>query len=710
MTVHPGHEYEWCRSESVNGALEGGVPGHTRRGVGAVKAAGELEGTRDALIEAVLLRMASGGEDPLALVRDLVAAVRPKSPADTGEAARSWRAMLALLEANQEYRQAAAETVLALFAGRQQRTLYTEAGVLPNTGFFSELRRSLTHKFLPELVDEDDLRDCVAIIFPRPSTWLRTVPLADRTAFWKLLSSVPDVALEAHATIREQMLDAAVVLGHRTASMGLEPELLRVLPRLARGESPFIALSDQLGLFVRSFRSPGAAAQGTGEEDERHVLVLVDQCRDAVARARQAAATRGTSMALTFLLVRLGQHLERLELLVRVLAARFNAEARAELAERWGSFLRHAIESELERNSIRRHVADLTGILSLRVTENAGHTGEHYIAVDRADWARMWGAAAVGGFFIALLALLKIRGASLHLAVLNEGLLNGAIYGIGFAVIHVFHGTVATKQPAMTAATLASALGRIRSRSREIEEVADLVAATVRTQSAAIAGNLLVAFPLALAVGVALRSGSGHSIPEAKAAKLLADIDLLALAPLLYAAVAGIWLFAAGIVSGYVDNLVAYGRLSERVAAHPGLRRVLGAERSQKVGDYLGRNAGGLSGNLFFGVMLGITPVLGIVSGLPLDIRHIAFSAANFGYALTAPDFHVAAWVVLRCLAGILAIGTVNLIVSFFLALWLALRAHQASLASLRGLLPALVRQLREKPSRFFFPGRQEEG
>lgn len=669
-------------------------------------AGGGNEGARAAAVEAVLRRMAAGGEDPLVLVRDLMESLRPRSRRNRGEAARSWRAVLSLLEADGGYRRAAAQTVLAMFAGRDQRSLYAEAGVLPNTGFFSELRRSLAHKVLPEVVDEGNLRDCVAVVFPRGDAWLRAVPAEDRAAFWKLLARAPAASPEASGEIRAQLVDAAVVLGHRVASMGLEPELLRVLPRLARGESPFIALSDQIGLFVRTFRLPRTAADPAGEGEESHILVLVDQCRDAVVRARQAAASRGTSMALTFLLVRLRQHLERLELLVHLLATPVGAENSTELPERWGPFLRHVVEGELERNSIRRHAANVLGLLALRVTENAGRTGEHYIALSRPEWFGMWRAAAVGGFFIALLALLKIQGAGLHLAVLNQGLLNGLIYGMGFAVIHLCHGTVATKQPAMTAATLAAALGRIRGRPREVEGTADLVAATVRTQSAAIAGNLLVALSLALAIGAALGHGTGRFIPDAKAAALLADIDLFAVLPLLYAAVAGVWLFAAGIVSGYVDNLVAYGRIGERVALHPRLREVLGAGRSKAVGGYVDRNAGGLAGNLFFGLMLGLTPVLGIVTGLPIDIRHIAFSAANLGYALTALDFQVAGGTLLRCAAGVLAIGTVNLGVSFVLALGLALRARNSSLASLRGLLPELGRRLRARPSQFFFPVR----
>ena len=660
-------------------------------------------------VEEVLRRMVAGSEDPLVLVRDLMAAIRPRSRIDEGAATRRWQALLDLLEEPADYRRAASATLLALFADREQRPLYTEAGLLPNTGFFSELRRKLAHKLLPELVDPGNLRDCVRIIFPesRDTAWLWAIPAADRVAFWQLLGREPDTDATAHRRMRDQLLDSAVILGHRIAAMGLEPELLRILPRLAGGVSPFIALSDEVsrlaGLYGRVDAAPEVA-----ENDERHLLVLLEQCRDAVRRAHQVAATRGTSLALTFLVVRLQQHLERLDLLVRLLATPLDSAATAELAERWSAFLGDVIRGEQQRNSLRKHLADLLVLLSLRVTENAGRTGEHYIAHDRSEWRGIGRAAAGAGLLIAFMALLKIQGSSLILAPLNKGLMNGAIYGVGFVIIHLCHGIVATKQPAMTAATLAAAVSQTRGRLWEIERLAGLIVATVRGQIAAIAGNVLVAFPLAVAVALAFKLQTGGSlVAPTKATLLLREVEPLAGPALLYAAVAGFWLFTAGLVSGYVDNQAAYGQLGERVARLPWLLWLLGPERAGRLGGYLDGNAGGLTGNLFFGMMLGLTPAVGAITGLPLDIRHIAFSAANYGYSLVSLDFRLETLTLLRCGLGVLLIGAVNLAVSFSLALWVALRSRNVDISSAASLLPELGRRLRTRPLAFFVPARE---
>jgi site-specific recombinase len=172
--------------------------------------------------------------------------------------------------------------------------------------------------------------------------------------------------------------------------------------------------------------------------------------------------------------------------------------------------------------------------------------------------------------------------------------------------------------------------------------------------------------------------------------------------------VAGVWLFVSGLVSGYVDNMAAYSRFGDRVARLPWLVSGIGKNRAERVGAYLNQDLGGLAGNIFFGLMLGLTPALGIALGLPLDIRHVAFASANLGYALTALDFRVDAVTILRGCAGVATIGLVNLAVSFSLALWVAMRSRGADFREIAVLLPGLWRQFKSSPKQFFVIPRGE--
>lgn len=657
-------------------------------------------------IETAIRHLASSGADPLDALAALLDALRPRRADDAAAARRNWGEMLDLLARDSACRDGMRAALLGLFTERNTLAFYSEAGMLPNTGFFSELRRKIAHRVLPEIADRNELKDCVSIVFPeaRDQDWLEFIGEEQRAAFWRALDlrALPGETLRALAF---RLLDATQVLSQRIGAMGLEPELLRVTPRLGEGESPFIGLNTELTGFVARFRQ-NLVMPDIVPEDEKHALVLLEQCREVVARARQTAAAQGTSMSLSYLLTRLEQHLLRLELLLGVLSTRFDASRHAAV-ERWSTLIHHILAGERRHNSVSSHFSGLLGQLALRVTENAARTGEHYIAQDRAEWLLMWRAAAGAGVLIAILALLKILGKDLDLALLNQGLLNGAIYGLGFALVHLLHFVIATKQPAMTAASIAATISQSRGHLREIERLANLAVATLRSQFAAILGNVLAAFPVALAAGLAIQFAGGRFESVEKAHHLLHELDPIGSLALLYAAIAGVWLFVAGLVSGYVDNMAAYSRFGARVARLPWLRRAAGEPRAERIGAYLDQNSGGLAGNLFFGLMLGLTPALGLATGLPLDIRHVAFSSANLAYALVALGFDVDPGALFKGILGVALIGLVNLVVSFTLALWVAMRARGADFRQAAALPPALVQKFRARPASFFIPPKE---
>lgn len=636
--------------------------------------------------------------DPLPLLVQLFDAVRPKRSRNKAQALQRWQRMLRLLEIPRYY-DGLRTALLALFAQRRLLAFYSESALLPNTGFFSELHRKLAHRLLPELADPAELRDCIRLLFHRPDdeVWLSTIPIEDQLAFWRLLTPPSSRMLE-------QLSEACLVLSHRICAMGLEPDLLRVLPQLKTCRSPFLALHEELAWFtaevlrVEDETSPS-------EEDKRQLLVLIDQCHDVVRRARhQATAVTGTSMPLTFLLTRLEQHLQRLELLVEVLAIRVQSVPDSEVVDRWSVFLADAVVGELRRNSLRRHFADLTGQVALLVTENAARTGEHYIASDRQEWLGMLWAAAGGGVIIAALALLKVKGAGLHLPILSQGLLNGLVYGGGFLLVHLLHFAIATKQPAMTAAAIAATVSQTRGRLRDQEQLLELMVNTVRSQFAAVLGNVGVALPLAMVIGLMAGLMQRELMGLEKACSLVKELNPFTTLTLFYAAITGVWLFVTGLISGYIDNLSAHGQIGPRIAQLTWLQRMAGARAAERVGNYISSNAGGLAGNLFFGLMLGVTPAVGQMLGLPLDIRHIAFSSANVGYAVVVFNFVMSPSVLLAAVIGVMLIGLVNLVVSFSLALWVAMRSRGVPFKSVLSLLVPLLRRLIKHPLEFLLP------
>ena len=197
----------------------------------------------------------------------------------------------------------------------------------------------------------------------------------------------------------------------------------------------------------------------------------------------------------------------------------------------------------------------------------------------------------------------------------------------------------------------------------------------------------------------------GETVADpAKATAMLEALHPWQSGTVAFAAIAGVFLFLAGLISGWVDNRNLYSHLPERVARHPGIRGVLGEERAHRIGAFLDRNLGVLAGNVFLGFALGSTGTLGEILGLPLDIRHIAFASAEFGTALEVLQFGVAWSVVWPVAVGVAAIGLVNFLVSFGLSLATALESRRITWRETRTLLIHLVGRFLMRPWDWFFP------
>src|SRR5437870_1762403 len=122
------------------------------------------------------------------------------------------------------------------------------------------------------------------------------------------------------------------------------------------------------------------------------------------------------------------------------------------------------------------------------------------------------------------MAMLKILFSYLRAAPLVEAFLFSMNYSTGFMLIHLLHFTVATKQPAMTASRIAAGLHSKDGRNIDIDSLVDLIVKVFRTQFIAIAGNLLMVFPVAYLIASGWLYLSGHQLvtPD-KAHHLLHD-------------------------------------------------------------------------------------------------------------------------------------------------------------------------------------------
>lgn len=641
----------------------------------------------------------------LDLLRRLIAALRPDDAGDE-QCNRRYALMLERLENDESLRTAFRHHVIHFIGSRRLLSFFTDSGILPGTGFFSEWWRILGNRLLPEVPDERRMKDCLHLIFSDRDDWrwLETVPAELSHRFWEILAPPESFREMDRRGVQEQMLDALLLLAHRVSGLGLEGELMRASPNLDDDSPRFVALSAEALEFVRGFRA-GLDGDESRFDKGDQLLVIVDQCQDTLNRIRKRALTIGTSLHLSYVLTRSEQSLTRITELTRILTAGLREVPHEEAIRDWSTFAREVFLAENRRHSLRHYMQQLSGVLAVRVTENAARSGEHYICENRADYRRMWFSAAGAGVFIGIMALLKIKAAALGAPLFVEAFLFSMIYGLGFVAIFLLGFTVATKQPAMTAQTLAGLLDDLKpTRQADLDRLADVAAAVSRSQLAAIGGNVMVALPVAMLVSLAIALIAGSPpVSSDKAEHLMADLDPLSWA-IPHAAIAGFYLFLSGLISGYFDNRAAYASIGPRIARLGWLQRLAGKVRAARIGNYIESRLGGIMGNFLFGCMLGSTGMVGTLLGLPLDIRHIAFSSANLGYAFGGFGFSMAWQTLLWGALGVALIGLTNLGVSFALALRTAMGARRIAFAHWGPLLAALGRRFRQRPGSFVRP------
>ena len=653
------------------------------------------------MMENTLKRYAELEDKHVELLTELVAQMRPGRQQHSDHAVHAIQALCHVLHRHPEYVPLLRTAILTLIGKHKPVSLIADAGIHPNSGFFSELWRRIGHKFLPEAVNPAYLKDLFAQIFndPEDERWVLVVP----DAVWiELMSALrlQEASPELLLACRKNLFDAAQVLSYRLSALGLEPELIRHFPELEDHSSPFIIQNAEFGSFL--------AAPEEKLEAIRHILVMLDQCRKVVARVRRSSSQTGTSIRLTFLLQRISQHIQRLELLLDIIARQVADE---DVAALYVKLLKILVRAECHKNDVRQHWRENMELLALRVTENASRTGEHYITETRSEYFALMRSAMGAGVIVGVMAMIKVITAGHHYAPLTEAIFFSLNYGLGFVLIHMLHFTVATKQPAMTAAAIAASIDGSDGKSKNMDKLVTIIAQTIRSQTVAIIGNVLLALPMAMLIGwlVFTLTGTPFVTPE-KAGRMLAEIHPVYSGALVYAGIAGVCLFLSGLIAGYHDNLAIYNRIPQRLRALRWLKRLLGEARLDRMAGYIENNLGALAGNFYFGCLLGGMAGLGVLLGLPIDIRHITFSSSFVGFALVGLEFHVTWQVVAMAFVGIWLIGTVNLAVSFGLALYVAMKSRKVTFAQWRQLMTALIRRLFTSPREFFLPpGRRVE-
>ncbi len=648
------------------------------------------------------------GADTVACLARLIKTVRPQDPHDGESPSQLLAELSSILESDPVLRAGFRDALLAFPATRRTVSFYADTGVYPSLGFVSELMRRISRTLLPDEPNPAYLRDVLSAVFNRSSDaiWISAVAEEVWCALFYSLHLEELDAETLDKVLLTDIYEALRVISYRIASIGVEPELARIEPALEEFESPFLAQSPEMLRYLDEYKE-WWKREGATLQDASQLRVLFDQCRKIIVRVRTHAARDGTSLSLTLLLKRLEQYITRSEDLIDILEAFTNRCSVSDATPPLITLTRRLLAEGARSDDVREYWNSTLNLLARRVTGYADRTGERYITSTLSEYFGLFRSGAVGGVLLAVMALFELFISAAHLPPLVEWMVASLNYGLGFIVIHIVHGTVSTKQPAMTAATIAAGIDRTGTRQHHLDQAAHIVARATRSQLVAILGNVLLAVPMGILLGMVVSHLYGYYYPEeARALVLISALHPLLSGSIFFAAITGVCLFLSGLIAGYYDNLAAYYRIPQRLKLLRVPRRLIGKATWGRLCLYLENNLGALAGNMFLGILFAGVSFLGTVSGLPLDVRHVAFSSAYLGFSLNTLNYALSWQNAVMVTAGVALIGFVNLAVSFTLSLLVAYRALDLTMP--RGaLLLRTLRLLLHHPGEFFIPPRR---
>ena len=588
------------------------------------------------------------------------------------------RLLLQVLGSEPELRQRLSQTLHSIFIDTTALHWFAEAGMPNDRGLGQETIDRISRRVLPRPPDPQNFERFVAHVFrnSRDCAWIEAAPP-------EIYEQLADMLGDIWQPLRETMADAVALLCTRVSALGLTEDLRTRSEAMLVRDSPF-------------FRLPHVPLA--------EIPLVVVECRKQLDVIHAALETTGVSVDVVYCIDAIRRMLVRIERFVPLVEGRGTRRDRVVLVR---TILNSLTHGRIADDSLRQLAQQNLGLLARKVIERVGHTGEHYVTATRREYWKMLASASGGGFLTAFTVIGKFFTKWGHFAPAIDGLLSAGNYAGSFILMQLLGFTLATKQPSMTAAALAATIKELKTGKHQMDELVALIARISRSQFAAAIGNVFTVIPVAIAIDFIWMATTGHHfLDEKTAAGTVASFHPTKTGTIFYAALTGVLLWMSSLGAGWLENWVTYRRLPDAIRHHR-LGRVLGRKRMDRWANFVANQSAGIGGNTTLGFLLGMTPIVGLMFGLPLDVRHITLSTGSLTFAGCA--LGIDAITIAACL-GIAVIGLLNFGVSFALALLVALRAKEVTGRERIELAWAVTKRFLRNPLQFFFPPKDPPG
>lgn len=643
-------------------------------------------------------------ENKLDFLIELINHIRPEET--TLEARITIIPLIEYLQENVVQRTKFKKYLQQLFSNRRFTFILSDTGIIKDTHFVSEISDRIVAKFLPDHTDKDSLEYVLNQVLYKKTDyiWIETIPFTELLEFHSTLELNNIYSTLEENTPLTEVLNAMSLIIQRASGRFLERKVLQMIPEYENIESPFEAFEKELDIIHKKIHSDENHHIKPLDTNYKAIQILYAECHSLIERGFDNSSEFGMSLRVNQSLLRIQQQLNRLGILLPLLVV----EKESDKVKNSLRLVLKLIKYNCEKNNVRKLIGESTQTISYEITQHTAKTGEHYITQTKKEYFNMLFTAMGGGLIVGFMCVFKILMSESEMSDFGHAFLYSVNYSLGFIVIYLLGFTLATKQPAMTAAAIIRSIESGMSRSANEKDrhiaFAKLFAQLFRSQFIAFVGNVIVAFPVALGIVWLSVYLFDFNPAEHEADKLLKDLSPVHSAAIFHAAIAGIFLFLSGIISGSISNRNKHKRIFHRLSEHPVLKKTFGKRNTLAFAEWIKDKWPGVASNMWFGIFMGSTGVIGIFLGLNLNVRHITFASGNFALGLFGKGFNVSNWTLFWSIFGIGIIGFVNFIVSFMLSLGIAFRSRNIQTAEIRYLFRSVLHHFKHKPISFFLP------
>lgn len=588
----------------------------------------------------------------------------------------------------------------ALFKNKTCIISLTEANILSENAFLDELKKRIINKLLPPVENENTITYLVDNIFVKSSSEIMNFHKIDNELWQEFFTMMGVDSLIENEQVKKDIYYSIGLVSTRLIGNAMDQEVMRMAPEYKNFDNPFFALQNEIDLLIDTYKEQPTARLNSKNSIYKQIKIYLGHCFSYVEAAFKNSSKYGISSKINQSLLKIRQQLQRISDLTEVLII----DKEEDVKKQSVLLFKNILFYKSTRNNIRELVGDSTRLISHLITNHTAETGIHYITSSRKDYLKMFWKACAGGVIVGFLCILKMLYSYIDTSEFMHAFLYAFNYAMGFVMIYLMNFTLATKQPAMTASTLAKVLSEEVNTQKNYRDFAQLVSRLSRTQFISFIGNVITAFPIALLMIYGLDVLMGDNMATQKAQKLLTDLNPKESKALLHASIAGVFLFFSGIISGNIGNSSVFYNIPKRLEKHPYLLSILGQNTTKKLSGYYQRNWAGIVSNFWFGVMLGITAPIGIFLGLDLDIRHITFASGNLAMGLYGKGFNVETNLIFLYVTTVFLIGLCNFAVSFGLSILLALQSRKLKHGETQEIFKEIFKYFLKQPLSFFFP------